>query len=161
MKKQMISGVLGIAMLSMLVLPVHAEEQSGDTTIKATITSTYTLTIPQETPIDFNAETTNLASKLKVTGNVLPTQKVDVTATPGNFHNNVQNTDLPYTLKDDNGNFTGASWNADELRAGLEGEGKGKEIGLTINIAKSDWNQAKAGDYTGTITFTAQMAETN
>lgn len=159
MKKQMISGALGIAMLSMLVLPVHAEDQSGDTTIKAKIDSTYTLTIPLETEIAFNAETTNLASKLKVTGNVLPTQKVDVTATSGNFHNSVQDTDLPYTLKDDKGAFTGASWSADELRAGLEG--KGKEIGLSINIAPSDWNQAKAGDYTGTITFTAAMTGTD
>lgn len=156
-------GIAALALTGAMVLPVTAQEntQDKDTTIKASVRSTYTLSIPAETTIDFKAASTDLNGVLKVTGNVLPSQEVEVTVQAEDFHNNVQNTDLPYTLvnKADSNAFTGATWDEDTLRAGLAGEGKGKEIQLSIVIAEQDWKLAKAGEYEGTITFTAALQD--
>lgn len=151
-------GLTVFALVGAMVLPVSAQEKTDSTTIKANIASTYTLTIPKETTVKFNALSTDLNGTLKVAGNVLPTQQVTVTAQANDFHNAVQNANLPYTLvnKEDNKTFTTATWNETELRNGLI-SGQGKAIQLSIDLLENDWNTAKAGDYTGTITFTADL----
>lgn len=157
MKKRILAGTISLVLLLAVAIPVSAEDKEGTTPIEASVSSTYTLTIPAETNIEFNAESTDLKGVLKVTGNVLPTQSVQVTATTNALHNSVQNTDLPYTLKYDGNEFTSADWNETELRAGLEGDGKGKELSLNIAITKADWNNAKAGKYEGSIVFKAAL----
>lgn len=148
-------GLTALALMGAMALPVSAQDntETKDTTIKANIQSTYTLTIPAETTIDFEATSTNLTGALKVTGNVLPTQEVEVTAQAKAFHNEVQNTDLPYKLIDkrNNSEFTTATWSEDELRDGS------KELTLSVDITKDAWSVAEAGDYKGSITFTANL----
>lgn len=159
MKRKITMGLTAFALMGAMVLPVSAQEntESKDTTIKANIQSAYTLTIPAETQITFEAVSTNLAGALKVTGNVLPSQEVVVTATAGAFHNNVQNTDLPYKLMNGQEEFKTATWDETELRSGFEQESQAKAIQLSIAIAESDWQFAQAGDYEGSITFTANL----
>lgn len=162
MNKKIIAGTLSLAMLSVVAVPAYAENndnttQTGTTPIGASVPSSYTLTIPSKTNIEFNAESTALDGVLKVTGNVLPTQSVKVTVETNALHNSVQNTDLPYTLKYGDDTFESAEWNEEDLRAGLEGDGEGKELSLSVAIAKSDWDNAEAGTYEGSIVFTANM----
>lgn len=159
MKRKMIMGFTAFVLMGVMVLPVSAQDniESKDTTIKANIQSTYTLSIPAETTVEFEKTSTDLHGMLKVTGNVLPSQEVEVIAQVENFHNEVQNTNLPYILvnKANSKVFTGDVWDEDTLRAGLTGTGK--EIQLAVNIETEDWQKAEAGDYKGTITFTATL----
>ena len=156
-------GLTAAALVGAMALPVWAQEntQHKDTTIKATVESAYTLSIPAETTIAFEAASTDLAGVLKVTGNVLPSQEVEVTVQAKAFHNEAQGTDLRYKLvnKADGNVFTGDVWDEDTLRDGLAGEGQGKAIQLSIAIDEKDWELAKAGAYQGTITFTAALQD--
>lgn len=158
--KKITMGLTALALMGAMALPVSAQETQEDSTIiKATIQSDYTLTIPAETAIEFQATSTSLNGKLKVKGNVLPTQEVIVTAQAKAFHNKVQDKDLPYKLIDKrNGSeFTSATWDEDTLRAGLAGEGQGKELPLSVDITKENWDKAEAGNYEGSIVFTARL----
>lgn len=155
MKKRIPAVALSLVLLLAVAIPVSAEDKEETTTIEVSIPSTYILTIPSETDIEFNAESTDLEGVLKVTGNVLPSQSVGVTATTNALHNSVQDTDLPYTLKCDGNEFTFAEWNETELRAGLTGVGK--ELKLSVDIDSTEWNNAKAGKYEGSIVFTATL----
>lgn len=153
MRKKRIACILGIALLSIASLPAYAEET---TKLEAEVASTYTVTIPAKTTIDFSAEETDLDGSLKVSGNVLSTQNVTVTATCNPLHNTVQDTDLSYTLKvKDADTFTLAQWNEEELRSGLTGDGK--QIALSVAIPADEWNKAKAGKYEGSIVFSAEL----
>lgn len=157
--KKITMGLTAFALMGVMALPVSAQEntESKDTTIKANIQSVYTLTIPAETQIEFEDTSTNLDGALKVTGNVLPSQEVEVTAAAGAFHNTVQGTDLPYKLMNGQEEFKTATWNETELRNGFENEENAKQIPLSIAIKESDWQFAEAGDYEGSITFTANL----
>lgn len=150
MKKRVLAGIISVMMMTTMALPVSAQE--GSTAVKATVDSTYILTVPAETTIVYGAENTSLSGKLKVTGNVLPTEEVRVTASCGEMYNTAQHTNLTYELQnEDSAAFSSAVWSEPELR------GEAKEIGLKIYIAGDAWKQAKAGSYTGTITFTAEL----
>ena len=155
--KKITMGLTVVALMGAMALPVSAQDntESKDTSITAKIQSTYTLSIPASTTIDFEKTSTNLKETLKVTGNVLPTQEVAVTAKAGAFHNKVQNTDLPYKLIDkrNNSEFTTATWSEDELRDGS------KELTLSVDITKEAWDAAEAGNYEGSITFTANLQD--
>lgn len=155
--KKITMGLTVVALMGAMALPVSAQDntESKDTSITAKIQSTYTLSIPASTTIDFKETSTNLKETLKVTGNVLPTQEVTVTAKAGAFHNKVQNTDLPYKLIDkrNNSEFTAATWSEDELRDGS------KELTLSVDITKEAWDAAEAGSYEGSITFTANLQD--
>ena len=157
--KKIITGVTAFALMGAVALPVSAQDntETKDTTIKANIQSTYTLTIPAETDIAFEATSTSLNGTLKVTGNVLPSQEVEVTAQAKDFHNHAQNADLPYKLMNGQEEFKIATWNETELRNGFENSQNAKEIQLSIAIEESNWKTAKAGDYEGSITFTANL----
>lgn len=155
--KKITMGLTVVALMGAMALPVSAQDntESKDTSITAKIQSTYTLSIPASTTIDFKETSTNLKETLKVTGNVLPTQEVVVTAKAGAFHNKVQNADLPYKLIDkrNDSEFTTATWSEDELRDGS------KELTLSVDITKEAWDAAEAGSYEGSITFTANLQD--
>ena len=158
MRQKRIACILGIALLSAAALPVYAQETSQEKTtqLEAEVGSEYTLTIPAKTTIAFNATETDLTGTLKVSGNVLPTQNVTVTATCNPLHNAVQNTNLPYTLKIKDGDtFSSAQWNEDELRSGQTGDGK--QIALSVAITEDEWKKAEAGKYEGSIVFSAEL----
>ena len=153
-------AITTLALVGVMALPVSAQEteQTKDTTITANVQSTYTLSIPASTQIEFEATSTELNGKLKVTGNVLPMQEVVVTAQADKFYNAAQNKDLPYRLMNGQTEFSSDVWDEDTLRDGLQEE-KGKAIQLSIAIDEADWKTAEAGEYTGTITFTANLQD--
>ena len=148
--KKLTAGLLAMTLMGAMALPVSAEEQTTELT--ASVESEYILTIPSETEIIFENTSTPLNGKLKVTGNVLPTQTVSVSAKLNPLHNAVRNTDLPYKLMNGTEEFQTTVWNEAELRAEQP-----KELQLSVNITADDWKQAKAGDYAGSIVFTATM----
>lgn len=148
--RKITAGLMAMALVGTMALPVSAEEKT--TEITASVKSEYTLSIPANTDIDFNATSTNLDGTLKVTGNVLPTQTVTVSTQANRLYNSVQDTSLPYKLMNGQSEFQSATWNENELRAETP-----KEFQLSIAITEADWNQAEAGDYSGSIVFTATM----
>ena len=64
-------GLTAFALMGAMALPVSAQEteQTKDTTITANVQSAYTLSIPADTTVKFEATSTDLAGKLKVSGN--------------------------------------------------------------------------------------------
>ena len=154
MKRRWFAGAIALAVLGVSALPALGNE----TKIRVTVESSYQLTIPAKTDIFYGQTSTPLNGILKVTGNVLPDEAVQVTASAGALHNDMKNADLPYslvTLKDGQP-FVSAIWDEEELRDGLNG-GAGKTLELSISITKENWNQAAAGTYEGTVTFTAGL----
>lgn len=148
--RKIIAGALSLLVILAAARPVHAEEQKT-TEISTSVASTYILTIPAKTEIEFDEESTDLNGTLKVTGNVLPTQSVVVTVETHDLENSVQNTILPYALMNGTEKFETATWNEEELRA------ENKEFQLSVAIEQEDWNRAKAGSYEGSIVFIADM----
>lgn len=148
-------SMMALSMVGYMIMPVIADEKT--TTLTASKPSTYELTIPATTKIIYNSEKTELKG-LKVTGDVKPGSTVTVKATKNALQRkgieDVLTQDvLIYNLKNGDTEFEKASWNEAELRAG------DKEIPLSVNISKDAWASAKAGDYTGSITFNATLDE--
>lgn len=151
--KKIISGMLALALATMMSVPINATSQS--TTISAKIESDYTLTIPAKTEIIYGHTSSDLKGELKVTGNVEANEVVKVTVGTSAFYNDKHQAEIAYTLVKDGKKFTGEVWNETELRDGLNG--KAKEVQLAINIERDEWLKAKAGEYIGSITFTASL----
>ena len=154
MKNRWIAGVLATALLMTGVMPVYAAEnqQSGTTAVKARVESTYTLTIPSNTNLSFGAENTAIGA-LSVTGNISPTQQVEVSAEKTDF---VDETDAANTfsfdLLHDGQIFTGQIWSEAEVRAA-----QAVSALLTVHISEATWKNAKAGSYRAVLTFRAEL----
>ncbi|KAB5606249.1 hypothetical protein [Bifidobacterium jacchi] len=156
--------VAGLLLAPATAVAADSNEQAGETQLNATVESTYTLTIPRDTQIAFETETTPLDA-LKVTGNVND-EVVTVTAETSGVLDATNRDDkaaIAYTLNA--GEPTVASpedglvWSEDELRAGFLNDGDAKTVPLTVAIDAADWAVAKAGTYAGTITFTAEITD--
>lgn len=78
MKRKTLAGMMSLAIMAAAAVPVYAEDKT--TELNTNVPSTYELTIPAATEIDFNAATTALNGELKVTGNVKPDETVTVSA---------------------------------------------------------------------------------
>lgn len=159
MKKRWIAGIASVMLLTTAIMPVYAEspsQQSGELQIKTEVDSAYTLTIPQNADIEFERTSTQLSGALKVSGNVDTDEQVTVTATANPLSKTTGET-IDYTLTDGSNVFRQAVWNESELRAGLTNEEGQKAIDLFIEITQDEWNQAKAGSYTGSVTFVASL----
>lgn len=150
MKRKTLAGMMSLAIMAAVAVPVYAEDKT--TELNTNVSSTYELTIPSATEIDFNAATTALNGELKVTGNVKPDETVTVSAAK-NILENQDNAGaaIEFALKKDASDFTSETWSEAELRSGT------KEISLSVAIEQSAWDSAKAGDYTGGIVFTAEL----
>lgn len=149
------AGVLGAALFMAAVVPVPAAENPKTDTLElnANVASEYHLTIPSSAAValTFGEEMTEIG-KLKVTGNVKPLETVTVSAQTTPFENiNKKGSSFTYKLLNETEEFKKAEWNEEELRKGT------KEISLTVNIPSETWYSAAAGDYTSTITFTAEL----
>lgn len=151
MQKKWIAGVLTAAIMMTSMLPVYAAEnqQSGTTTVTATVDSTYTMTIPAETKIPFNQVETKLNGQLKVKGNVRSNEEVSVVAAVNPLKNEKKET-ISYVLKQGGAEFKSATWSEQELR-------EEKAYELSVTIPQATWDTAKAGTYTGGIVFTAEL----
>ena len=150
MKRKTLAGIMSLAVIAAVAVPVHAEDKT--TELNSNVPSKYELTIPMTTEIDFNTLSTDLNGTLKVTGNVQSNQTVTVSATKHILENQDNNSaEIDFALKQGTSDFSSATWNETELRAGT------KEITLSVVIEQSAWDNAKAGNYTGSIVFTVEL----
>lgn len=125
------------------------EPKTVNTEITTSVAPTYTVTIPADTEIEFNAVSTDLGSISLDAAQINPNYVVTVSANAGVFSNeaDAQKT-IPYKL----------TAGADEF-ASAEYMAAGESTALKIAIEKTAWEAASAGDYSGTITFTVAYSE--
>ncbi len=152
--KKLLAVALAVVLVMSLSVTAFAAEvnqnstpNTSDTTITASIAPTYTVTIPADTGIVFQATSTDFG-KIELTAAQLdPNYVVKVSASAGELKNQADNTKtIPYTLNVKGGAaFTSAEYDAD-----------GESTALTLNITQNDWDNAYAGQYKGVITFTVE-----
>lgn len=157
--KKVISVLLAVAMLAALMVPAFALDQDNPTGEAIVKTSTqteggedawnYNVSIPAETVIAWGAESTDLegvtaeahlyyGEKLYVS--VAGNDKMVYTPEEGTTF------ELPYALAGD---------------TAYESEGPvvypAAALDLKVNVAADDWNKAVVGEYSDTLTFTAEV----
>lgn len=148
--------VISVALVSALALSASvtafaatitqdtSDPKTTDTVISTSVKPTYTVTIPADVNVPFNAETTSFGQIKVDSAQIDPDKCIKVSlTTDGKLKNNVDETKvIPYTVKSGENAFTSATY----LKAG-------DSTDLTINIATDDWNKAYAGEYSDTVTF--------
>lgn len=157
MKKKMLSLVLSLALtLSMSTIAFADVDQDSDpatgtTKISTSITPTYTVIIPADTTIAFNATSTSIGEITLSSAQLDPGYAVKVSASAGALQNEADiSKTIPYTLNSGSSAFTSAQYMVE-----------GEYTALTVNITEDDWDSAYAGSYSGTITFTVEYISTS
>lgn len=157
MRAKKATAVLTIMTLAgAMALPVYAEEtNTADTTLKATVKSDYTLTIPAAQTISEDSLSTSIG-EVKVTGTIHPTQEVKVTVTKApNFVSTTKASDvIPFALnvKDTTTAFTEATWDEKAIDDKVT-------YPLSVDITQDAWDNADAGDYQTILVFTAALQD--
>ena len=145
--KKICAIIMTVIILSALsVAVVAANTTGGEADITTTVAPTYTVTIPADVNVQFNAKTTSFG-KIEVTAaQIHPNKCIKVSlASDGKLENSIDETKIiSYEIKDAQGNaFTSATYLTE-----------GDNTELSIHISADAWNAAYAGDYSDTVTFT-------
>ena len=143
--KKLVSFALMLALSAALSATAFADDDNRSVEVKTHIDPTYTVTIPANTTVTFNAEDTSFG-KIELTKAQLdPGKKVNVTlSASGTLKNSKDNRKtLAYQIQDGTTAFTSATYKM-----------AGQSTALTIHIEQKAWNAAYAGDYADTVTFT-------
>lgn len=149
--KKLLAALLSIALLASVSATAFAAEiteksepQSADATITTSIAPTYTVTIPADVTVKFNALTTDFGEIEVTAAQIEPDKCIQVAlTTDGELNNTADGTKvIPYTVNADGATFTSATYLA-----------TGDSTELTINITQDNWNKAYAGSYSDTVTF--------
>lgn len=155
--KKLIASVLAFSLLATLSTTAFAAEINQDSDpktaaaqVSTNIAPTYTVTIPESVEVDFNATETEFGSIKIEQAQIAPDKQIVVSVAAGEaLVNQEDNTKtLPYTIEDENGEFTSAAYLSEE-----------DKTDLTISITEDDWNSAYAGDYRDTVTFTVSYVD--
>ena len=145
--KKLFAVVLTFALLASLsVTAFAANTTGGEADITTSIAPTYTVTIPADVNVQFNATETAFGTIEVTASQIHPDKCIKVAlATDNELNNAIDNTKvIPYAIKDSEGAaFTSATYLTE-----------GDKTELSIHITESDWNAAYAGEYSDTITFT-------
>ena len=138
--KKLAVFTLALALSAALSTTAFAADDSRKVEVTAHIDPTYTVTIPANTTVKFDAEDTSFG-KIELTKD----KSVKVVLSASGTLKNAADTNktLPYKILNGNTEFTSAAYTT-----------AGDSTALTIHIAQADWNAAHAGDYAGTVTFT-------
>ena len=149
--KKLLSFTLALVMMLSVSITAFAAtikqdsaSKEANAVISTSIAPTYTVTIPADVNVSFNATSTSFG-KIEVTAaQINPNKCIKVAlTTDGTLNNTVDSTKvIPYTVNAGATAFTSATYLA-----------AGEKTDLTINITQNDWNSAYAGDYTDTVTF--------
>lgn len=149
--KKLTSSMIAVAMASLFVLPVSAENTTGgSSTISTTVKEAYTIVIPEtlEIPYESTAPKTLMltAQNMLLESNKKVVVNVRGSGTNGAFTMNNQNHTLAYELSK-----TQTPWNV----IAIDGEvATFTTDGVASIYAKvPNWNVTAAGKYSGTITF--------
>ena len=148
--KKILTLAIVAAMLTATGVTAFAVDYPGgtqDTEITTSVAPTFTVSIPADTTVAFNALSTEFGSVTLESARLAPNKAVQVTVTSDyNLNNSVDNTAvIPYSLKAGNDTL-----DADYAAAFTTA---GEKVDLTINITQADWDAASAGDYSDTVTF--------
>ena len=169
--KKLVSLLLAAMLLLAVSVPAYAD---GSTTLTTEVPpATYTLSIPADQTVPFNATSTNIgnvtvpeSSGFSVGKNL----KVTITYS-GAFTCDSASTTIPFTLNQHEFNGISSS-NTAEIQSGgyltfkgtsdgsvnTKATGKSYSIDyLFVKINSSDWGKALGGTYTATITFTSEV----
>ena len=150
--KKLFAIVLTFALLASLsVTAFAANTTGGDADITTSIAPTYTVTIPANTTVAFNATETAFGAIEVTASQIHPDKCIKVAiVTDKELNNAIDNTKvIPYAIKDSEGAaFTSATYLTE-----------GDKTELSIHITASDWNAAYAGDYSDTVTFTVSYED--
>ena len=141
--KKTFALLLALALMASLSVTAFAADNVDITT---SIEPTYTVTIPANTAVVFNATETAFGAIEVTAAQIHPDKCIKVTlTTDGKLENGIDATKvIPYVIKDAEGNtFTSATYLTE-----------GDKTDLTIHITAADWNAAYAGSYSDTVTFT-------
>lgn len=155
--KKIISIALALVMMFAICVPAFAADKTitntapdaQDAVIKTSTTGatgSYTVTIPAETVIAWGTESTNL--QYKVSAQLEPNKALKVTAAAKDgvyTMTDANGLTLAYTLGDATYTTTANTVVTDEAKT------------LTVNVAANDWNNAVISEYSGYLTFTAEV----
>ena len=145
--KKLFAVILAAALvMSLSVTAFAANTTGGNADITTSINPTYTVTIPANTTVAFNATETDFGAIEVTASQIHPDKQIRVTlTTDGELNNAIDATKvIPYAIKDSEGAaFTSATYLTE-----------GDKTELSIHITADDWNAAYAGDYSDTVTFT-------
>ena len=145
--KKIYAVILMLVIIATTSVSVFAANTAGgEADITTSIAPTYTVTIPADVNVQFNATETAFG-KIEVTASQIhPNKCIKVTLdTDNKLENSIDETKvIPYAIKDAEGNaFTSATYLTE-----------GDKTELSIHITADDWNAAYAGEYSDTVTFT-------
>ena len=150
--KKVFAVILTVALLmSLSVTAFAANTTGGDADITTSIDPTYTVTIPADVNVQFNATETDFGAIEVAASQIHPDKCIKVALTTDNELNNaIDNTKvIPYAIKDaDGADFTSATYLTE-----------GDKTELSIHITANDWNAAYAGEYSDTVTFTVSYVD--
>ena len=145
--KKLFAVILTVAMLAtMSVTAFAANTAGGEADITTSIAPTYTVTIPADVNVQFNATETAFGAIEVTASQIHPDKCIKVAlASDSKLENSIDATKvIPYAIKDSEGaTFTSATYLTE-----------GDKTELSIHITADDWNAAYAGEYSDTVTFT-------
>ena len=150
--KKLFALILTVCLLAtMSVTAFAANTTGGEADISTSIDPTYTVTIPADVNVQFNATETAFGAIEVEASQIHPNKCIKVAlATDNELNNAIDNTKvIPYAIKDREGaEFTSATYLTE-----------GDKTELSIHITANDWNAAYAGDYSDTVTFTVSYED--
>ena len=150
--KKLFALILAVVMIAtMSVTAFAANTTGGKADITTSIAPTYTVTIPADVNVAFNATETAFGTIEVTASQIHPDKCIKVAlATDKELNNAIDNTKvIPYAIKDSEGaEFTSATYLTE-----------GDKTELSIHITADDWNAAYAGDYSDTVTFTVSYED--
>ena len=151
MKKVLTFAFAVMLVMSLSVTAFAANTTGGNADITTSIAPTYTVTIPANTNVNFNATKTTFGAIEVTASQIHPDKQIRVTlTTDGELNNSIDTSKvIPYVIKDADGKaFTTATYLTE-----------GDKTELAIHITADDWNAAYAGDYSDTVTFTVSYED--
>ncbi len=153
-KKYIAAASAAAVMVSMISVPAFAVDYPGgsqDTRISTAIEPTYTVTIPADTTVAFNALSTDFGAVTLESAQIDPGKAVKVELDASGSLKNAADADktIAYTINTaDNTAFTSASYQT-----------AGDTTALKIDITQEAWDAAFAGSYSDTVTFTVSYVD--
>ena len=145
--KKLFALILTVCLLATMSVTVFAANTpGGKADITTSIDPTYTVTIPADVNVQFNATETDFGAIEVTASQIHPDKCIKVELTSdGKLENSIDATKvIPYAIKDSqDAAFTSATYLTE-----------GDKTELSIHITADDWNAAYAGEYSDTVTFT-------
>ena len=151
MKKVLTFALAVMLIMSLSVTAFAANTTGGEADITTSIAPTYTVTIPADVNVQFNATETAFGAIEVEAAQIHPDKCIKVELTSdGKLENSIDATKvIPYAIKDSTGAaFTSATYLTE-----------GDKTELSIHITADDWNAAYAGEYSDTVTFTVSYED--